>query len=354
MKLKHYLWISYTVSLIVTLLIVGWGLKRMLILQKEVIFIISVTLIASLVGVLINFIFLSRVFRSFRKLKVAIQTIPNKTFQKVEDIDSPLEFKELADSFNEMSDQLERMFQSLEESEQEKNLMIAQLSHDIKTPITSIQATAEGMLDGIIRPEEFPYYFRTIHRQTDRLNNLVSELNQVSLDLKKEDEGDLEEIVFIDKLLIDILSEFQFLIDKENRDISINVSPNMLKVLSNRDKLSRILLNLVSNAFKYSDAGTSLKIEAMVKQERLIISVIDNGKGIPEAELGNVFKRLYRVESSRNMETGGHGLGLYIAQELAKQIGGFLSVSSELGKGSCFTLELPYFVKDNDIDGDAS
>lgn len=348
MKLRHYLWISCTSSLIVTLLIVGWGLKRMLILEKEVVFIISVTLIASLVGFLVNFIFLSHVFRSFRQLKKAIQTLPNRTFQKVKDINSPLEFKELADSFNDMSDQLKEMFDSLEESEKDKNLMIAQLSHDIKTPITSIQATTEGMLDGIIRPEEFSYYLKTIRRQTDRLNSLVTELNQVSLDLKEVEEEEVEEVVFIDKLLIDILSEFQFLIDKEHREIAINVKPNMLKVISYREKLSRILLNLVSNAFKYSEQGSSLEIDAMVKQGRLIISVIDEGKGIPEAELGRIFKRLYRVESSRNMATGGHGLGLYIAQELAKQLGGFLSVSSVLGKGSCFTLELPYQSIDND------
>lgn len=342
MRLRHYLMISYFLSLLVTVIIVGWGINRMLIAEKEAYFIIFVTVIASLVGIIINILFLSRVFLSFKKLKNALQVIPKRRFQKVEGVKTPVEFKELADSFNVMSQQLSEVFNSLEKSEQEKNFMIAQLSHDIKTPITSIQATIEGMLDHIIEPEEYSYYFKTIHRQTNRLNSLVTELNQVSLETTVRAVDSQFEIIFMDKLLLEILSEFQYRIDKEKRDVILEIEPENLKIYSHREKLSRILLNIVGNALKYSPTGSPLMITSKIIHDEICISVRDEGQGIPKHELENIFKRLYRVESSRNMETGGHGLGLYISQELARQLGGKIEVVSHVGKGTCFTLNLPH------------
>ena len=136
------------------------------------------------------------------------------------------------------------------------------------------------------------------------------------------------------------MSEFQLVIDKEDRDIQISVQPESAKIISNYDKLSRIILNLVNNAFKYSEAGTKLTIDAAVDNKRLTLTVADEGQGIKSEDLEKIFKRLYRVESSRNMKTGGHGLGLYIARELARQLGGDIFVQSEYGQGSSFSLVL--------------
>ena len=219
--------------------------------------------------------------------------------------------------------------------------MIAQLSHDIKTPLTSIQATVEGMLDGVIAADEQQYYLKIISRQTDRLNKLAEELSFITLNTMNQPDVPLEkEEIFLDKLLIDIMSEFQLVIDKEDRDIQISVQPESAKIISNYDKLSRIILNLVSNAFKYSEAGTKLTIDAAVDNKRLTLTVADEGQGIKSEDLEKIFKRLYRVVSSRNMKTGGHGLGLYIARELARQLGGDIFVQSEYGQGSSFSLVL--------------
>ena len=158
-------------------------------------------------------------------------------------------------------------------------------------------------------------------------------MNQPDVPLEKEE-------IFLDKLLIDIMSEFQLVIAKEDRDIQISVQPESAKIVSHYDKLSRIILNLVSNAFKYSEAGTKLTIDAAVDNKRLTLTVADEGQGIKSEDLEKIFKRLYRVESSRNMKTGGHGLGLYIARELARQLGGDIFVQSEYGQGSSFSLVL--------------
>ena len=342
MKLKHFIIIGYMISTIITVVAVLWAVNTMLIAQKDSLFIIGITISASLVGALVSLLLLSRVFRSLDKLKGLIAGIQKRQFDQVAIIQSPQEFQELGQAFNDMSQNLEQTFASLKESEEEKGLMIAQLSHDIKTPLTSIQATVDGMLDGIIATEEHPHYLQTIRRQTDRLNKLVEELNFLTLHSQvATNQAEEQEVILLDKLLIDILSEFQLRLDREGREVDISVQPPSAKIVSNHDKLSRILLNLVSNALKYSPAGSPLSIQARLEGEMFLLEVTDQGQGIKEEDQARIFKRLYRVESSRNMKTGGHGLGLYIARELAHQLGGGLTVTSTYGKGSTFTLTLP-------------
>ena len=219
--------------------------------------------------------------------------------------------------------------------------MIAQLSHDIKTPITSIQATVEGILDGVIKEGEQAHYLATIGRQTERLNKLVEELNFLTLNTTRNQEKTTgKDSIFLDQLLIECMSEFQFLIEQEERDVHLQVIPESARIEGDYAKLSRILVNLVNNAFKYSAPGTKLEVVAKLEKSQLSISVKDEGQGIAPEDLENIFKRLYRVETSRNMKTGGHGLGLAIARELAHQLGGEITVTSQYGLGSTFTLLL--------------
>lgn len=341
MKLKVYLVVGYLISTLLTIAGLTWAVNRMLIAQQETSFVIGMTLVASLIGALVSLLLLSPVFSSLRSLKKYTRRIAKKDFARLEAVKGPAEFQDLAQAFNEMAADLETSFYSLAESEREKGLMIAQLSHDIKTPITSIQATVEGILDGVIAPEEEKTYLQTIGRQVERLNKLVEELNVLTLNMTDQAESLQTETIFLDQLLINCMSEFQLLIEQEKRDIHIQVQPESAKIVSNYDLLSRIIVNLINNAFKYSSAGSQLKVVAIQEEQRLTISVTDEGQGIAQDELELIFKRLYRVESSRNMATGGHGLGLAIARELAQKLGGDIQVESQLGVGSTFSLVIP-------------
>ncbi|EFR43716.1 ATPase/histidine kinase/DNA gyrase B/HSP90 domain protein [Streptococcus pseudoporcinus LQ 940-04] len=317
------------------------GLKQMLITTKDISYILLIAVIASLAGGIVNMLLLTNVFSSLKKLKEKMQAISQKKFDRDHLIKSPLEFKDLEATFNQMSSELEASFESLNESEREKSMMIAQLSHDIKTPLTSIQATVEGILDGVIPKEEEKDYLNTISRQTNRLNQLVEELHVVSLNDQRQEVKQTSQVIYIEKLLIEILSEFQLTLERENRTVNIEVAPEVVKIKSQYEALSRIMLNLVSNAIKYSEVDTALTIKAYRQDQMVRIDVIDQGQGIKEADLPLIFKRLYRVEMSRNMKTGGHGLGLYIAKQLAHQLGGDISVESQFGKGSSFSVFLP-------------
>lgn len=338
MKLKNYILAGYLVSTLLTILVVFWAVQRMLIEKSEVYFLVGMTLLASFIGAAVSIFLLSPVFSSLKHLKKQAQNIAGKDFSTEIEVKGPLEFQELGQAFNDMSRNLQDTFQSLDESEREKRMMIAQLSHDIKTPITSIQVTVEGILDGVIKEEERLHYLTTIGRQTERLNKLVDELDVLTLNAQPQDIADEEaEEVFLDRLLIESMSEFQLQIEREERDVYIQVLPESAKIKSHYDKLSRILVNLLNNAFKYSDPGTRIEVLAQLTEQELIISVKDEGQGILPEDLEKIFKRLYRVETSRNMKTGGHGLGLAIAQELAHQLGGEITAESQYGLGSKFT-----------------
>lgn len=341
MKLKSYIIIGYLVSTILTILVVFWAVQRMLIAQKEIYFLVGMTLVASFIGAGVSLFLLTPVFSSLYHLKKQAKKVAGRDFSGETNIKGPTEFQELGQAFNDMSHNLQATFESLDESEREKGIMIAQLAHDIKTPITSIQATVEGILDGVIQEEEFAHYLMTISRQTDRLNKLVEELGSLTLNTQSELESPSGiKLVFLDQLLIEAMSEFQFLIEKEERDVYIKVSLEYARIQVDYDKLSRILVNLLNNAFKYSNPGTKIEVVAQIENQLLTISVKDEGQGIAPEELENIFKRLYRVETSRNMNTGGYGLGLAIARDLAHQLGGDISVESQYGVGSTFTLSL--------------
>ena len=341
MKLKSYILVGYLVSTLLTILVVFWAVQRMLIEKSEVYFLVGMTLIASFIGAAVSIFLLSPVFSSLKHLKKQAQNIAGKDFSTEIETKGPIEFQELGQAFNDMSRNLQDTFQSLDESEQEKRMMIAQLSHDIKTPITSIQVTVEGILDGVIKEEERLHYLTTIGRQTERLNKLVEELDVLTLNAQPQDIADEEvEDVFLDQLLIESMSEFQLQIEQEERDVYIQVKPESAKIKSYYDKLSRILVNLLNNAFKYSEPGTRIEVLAQLTEEELTISVKDEGQGILPEDLEKIFNRLYRVETSRNMKTGGHGLGLAIARELAHQLGGEITAESQYGLGSKFTFSL--------------
>lgn len=331
--------VGYIISVLITIAAVFLAVNKMVIAQSSGFLIILITLCASLLGIMVNLILMRPTIKSLERLRKQARDISKNNFSTMDEIVAPSEFKELSQDFNAMSAKLKETFKSLKDSENEKDEIIAQLSHDIKTPITSIKATVEGILDGIIAPEEISDYLDTIDRQTDRLNNLVEELSYLSLNQVNKVETE-QETIFLDQLLIETMSEFQLTLEREKRKVAIDVTPTGAKIVSDRDKLSRIVYNLINNTLKYSQEGTPLKVSARFESNEVTISVTDSGLGISTEELQNIFRRLYRVEGSRNMNTGGHGLGLYIAQELAHQLNGEIRVKSEYGIGSTFSLVL--------------
>lgn len=323
------------------MIIVFFSVKYM-IFQTDIAYIITVIMVtACTFGFILSYLLFLPTFRSIRKLSSHSHKLAEGRFEKITDIRSPKELAELSEDFNYMTGQLEESFNQIKKSEDEKRTMISQLSHDIKTPVTSIRSQIEAILDQMVSEEERPLYLESIQNQAMRLSELTDKLFELTITQENKKQKPTIKKVWIDKLLVAALNSFQVQLKAENRDITIDLDEKMSFIYSDEEGVNRILHNLIANALKYSPPGTPIKIKGTAKDDAIQMSIRDSGMGIPEEEQEHIFERLYRVEKSRNQKFGGNGLGLYISQEIAKTLGGNITVQSRLGEGSIFTVHLP-------------
>ena len=179
--------------------------------------------------------------------------------------------------------------------------------------------------------------------QIDRLSSLTKQLMEVAVMEKATAQSAVnqEQKIWLDQFLLTLLSSFDYILRKKQQKIKLEVDPEIKTLTTDEGKLNRILTNLIENASKYSPENTTIYLKIENREETIIFSIKDEGFGIRWEEQQKIFERLYRVEKSRNPETGGSGLGLYISKSLAEQLGGTLKVTSEYERGSIFYLSLP-------------
>lgn len=219
---------------------------------------------------------------------------------------------------------------------------VANVSHELKTPITSIKGFVETLQDGAIHSKDDARKFLTIvSHQTDRLNALVNDLLQLSKieEMEEESQFELEEWSLRDFLRAAINDLFPA---ESGEYVSIELDcPPEAKVSVNGPLFHRAVINLLDNAVKYGGAEANVWLEGRSENGWIVVSVRDEGPGIPEKHLPRLFERFYRVDKGRSRELGGTGLGLAIVKHIAQLHGGSASVKSVVGKGSIFSITLP-------------
>lgn len=220
---------------------------------------------------------------------------------------------------------------------------VANVSHELKTPITSIKGFVETLLDGAIdNPQDARRFLGIIARQADRLNAIFEDLLSLSrIEQEKERNGIKLEVGEVCSVIEAALQSCEFSASERGIVLESHCENN-LQANFHAALLEQAIVNLVDNAIKFSEEGQKVKIEARHQGPEVLIEIIDNGKGIDKSQLGRIFERFYRVEKSRSRLQGGTGLGLAIVKHIAQAHGGFASVESELGKGSVFTLHLDF------------
>lgn len=224
----------------------------------------------------------------------------------------------------------------LQELEEMKSDFLSAVSHELRTPLTSIKASALLML-GQPKDETHHKLLRNIERNSERLNGLVSDL----LDMAKLQNGRLKlalQTVNVAEIVSDVIASLRPLTDGKNQQLELQASPNLPPAHADRRRLEQILTNLLSNAHRYTQKGSLIKIELAQGDHELQISIRDNGPGIPAHEHALIFERFYR---SQNTARTGTGLGLSIARSLVELHGGRIWVESESGKGANFIFTLP-------------
>jgi two-component system phosphate regulon sensor histidine kinase PhoR len=220
---------------------------------------------------------------------------------------------------------------------------VANVSHEIRTPLTTIKGFAETLLDSASKdPKNVRGFLKIISRQSDRLNAIIEDL-LILARLEQEDERVQIEFnrISLKKVLKSAMKvctpaankkEIELLLKAEN-----NLSPRI-----NPDLLEQAIVNLLGNAIKFSARKGKVLIKAEQNNSEVVVSVTDSGKGIPEKHLPRIFERFYRVDKARSREQGGTGLGLSIVKHITQVHDGRVKVQSELGKGSSFSIYLPY------------
>ncbi len=251
------------------------------------------------------------------------------------------EVADLGRSFNEMAAQLEDAAQRQIELDTLRRDLIAWIGHDLRTPLASIRAMAEALADGVVsEPQKVERYLSTMERDIQTLSALIDGL----FEMAQVDAGGLElELapVAVEEFIEGTVARFAERARTAEITLTSSTSDGLGVAPLDRQKMGRVMDNLLDNALRHTPAGGRVEIDASQEDDRLVISISDTGSGISEADLAHVFDRFYRTEKSRSRATGGSGLGLAIAKGIVEAHGGRIEAHSVPGHGSRFTLSLP-------------
>lgn len=287
-----------------------------------------------------------RVFQPMSELKNGVEEIAKGNYNvKVEsDVINDLGFIGLlVDSFNEMAQKLQASEKIKSEYEENRKTLIANISHDLKTPISTVQGYIEAIMDGVvISPEKVTIYLKTIYQNTVYIDKLIDDLFIFSkLDLQKLDFQ--FECVQVRAFMDDLMEEFKFeLEEKQCNFYYLNKMEGDCSINIDRKRLYQAFRNVIGNAVKYgSSKDLTIKVDMDRQDDFIGINIEDNGPGIPEDKLPNIFNRFYRIDNERTKDLMSTGLGLAIAKEFVQAHGGSISVSSIQYVGTCFTIRLP-------------
>ena len=282
-------------------------------------------------GVLLVMLFSRRVLGSIGRLTAAARRLGGGDLSSRVSVRGNDEVAELGRAFNNMAD-------ALEGSERQRRSMVADVAHELRTPLANIQGHIEAMQDGLLPPDS--ENLDTIHQQTLNLNRLVDDLRL----LAESESRDLRltpEPVSLADLVNRVSDSFRPRTDAASIELTVSVDDSLPLVNVDRLRIEQVLTNLMDNAVDHTPLGGNIAMSAENLGEAVRVSVADTGPGIPEAALPRVFDRLYRADPSRQRETGGSGLGLAIARQLVEAHGGAIWAESVAGSGSRFGFDLP-------------
>ncbi|OFR63963.1 cell wall metabolism sensor histidine kinase VicK [Streptococcus sp. HMSC073A12] len=244
-----------------------------------------------------------------------------------------------------------------EKEERERRLFVSNVSHELRTPLTSVKSYLEALDEGALSEPVAPDFIKVSLDETNRMMRMVSDLLSLSRIDNATSHLDIELTNFT-AFITFILNRFDKIRsqnDDKKYEIIRDYPINSIWVEIDTDKMTQVIDNIINNAIKYSPDGGKITVSMKTTDTQMILSISDEGLGIPKKDLPKIFDRFYRVDKARSRAQGGSGLGLAIAKEIIKQHNGFIWAKSEYGKGSTFTIVLPYdkeAVKDDDWEED--
>jgi signal transduction histidine kinase len=325
--------ISYLISSILTFFNVWLTARLMFASQHDLLLATVLLLFAGGMAMVLGYFLSSTITERITLLQQAANRLAKGDRQARINVSGRDEVSELSNAFNRMADQLQ-------EAEQNRADLIAWVSHDLQTPLTSIQAILEALKDGVVEDHQAQQrYLATAQREVRSLSDLIDDLFQ----LAKIDAGGLT-LDYSDNSLSDLISDtlesFSHVAVKENIQLEGSVQPGIDPLYMDAQLIGRVLNNLVSNALQFTPSGGEVKIEAKWEEGEIEVRIRDTGEGIQAKDLPHIFESFYRGEKSRSRKTGGAGLGLAISKGIIQAHGGKIWVESTPGEGTSFIFRL--------------
>jgi signal transduction histidine kinase len=241
------------------------------------------------------------------------------------------EVGQLAEAFNRMSTEFANV-------ERLRRDLVANVSHELKTPISALRARLENILDGVEAPD--PRVLQVMLQQTERLSRLVDQL----LDLSRLDTGDVpldREALDLDSVAHAVASEVEVARADHLVHVRVDVPADLPPLWADRERIHQVLFNLIDNAARFTPPGGEVAVSAVRSGQRCEVKVTDTGPGISPEHLPFLFDRFYRVDQARSRGDGGTGIGLAIAKSVVEAHGGGIRAESEVGRGSVFAFDVP-------------
>lgn len=287
---------------------------------------------ASLAAVGASWFVSQRIIHPIRSLVTLSHRIADGHYEQRLRLDSHDEFAELIDSFN-------RMATSLANTESMRIRLLGDVSHELKTPLAGIKGYMEGLQDGVL--PAIPETFQLIHREADRLERLVQDLQELS-----RVEAGQAHLEFTKcrphEIIAPVVDRMHPQFNEKGIELISDVPDDLPSVRADADRTAQVLTNLLGNALQYTPSGGEVRVKLYQEHHHLRCSVTDTGIGLAPQDIEHIFERFYRVDKSRSRSSGGSGIGLTVARHLVEAQGGSIHTTSEgIGKGSAFSFTLP-------------
>ena len=298
-------------------------------------------------GIILGFWLISGISSPIENLTKATKNIRDGNLDFEVKVEGVQEIQELCKDFEEMRVKLKLANEEKLEADRQNRELISNISHDLKTPITAVKGYVEGIMDGVAdTPEKMDRYIRTIYNKANEMDRLINELtfyskintNRIPYNFNK---------VNVREYFDDAAEELEYDLTAKNVEFEYQnaVAPEVM-VIADVEQMRRVINNIVGNSVKYMDKEEK-KISLYVRDagDEIEVSITDNGKGIPSKDIGNIFNRFYRADTSRNSGQGGSGIGLSIVKKIMEDHGGRVWAESKEGEGTTMTFSLRKYVE---------
>lgn len=308
--------------------------KLIFTVEKSYTLIILFIFLAIFIALVLTFIFSRKISVPLIKINNAAKIMADGNFEKRIYLENKDELGELAHILNELCT-------NLNEQEKKRREFISNISHDIRSPLTSMRGFLQALLDGTIPEEKRERYLKIVLEETERLTRLSN--NILDINRLESVNGENKYTKFdINSLIRSIILTFEARATTKELKIKASFEGETLFVIADIEKIERVIYNLIDNAIKFTDNGKNIFIRTKAKGDKVLISVRDEGEGIPEDMHKKIFERFYKADASRGKDKKGSGLGLSIVKEFILSHGETIILNSEPNKGSefIFTLQL--------------